>query len=421
MICKKCGNEIPDNSLFCNFCGDKIEKNLELKLEDEEKEDMDIKEPKEFSKHEYKKNKNKLMMGIISVILIVAIAAIYGISSNKTNTFLDALDDKNYDEAREVYNKEIRGDIEEEKKLTEKLEMKVDNIVGDFKANQISYDDAIKTLDEISNLGLLKNKTREAKRDISDIAESRAYFKRASEFEKSGDYINALEEYNNVIEIDTENYSNAQVKIEELSEVYKKEVLTKIEEFAENNDYKSAISLIDDALNIFPNDSNLVTKKRTYNELLQEQIAIEKAQEKEKAKNEQLITVESTRILIQSTEYKALYPDLYEVVIKNNSGKTIKSYKVSMLGWDKNGYPLKIKQNFLDDIGSYEFLGYADNVNVIDGATFGKNSGWSLEEGHNIAITKAVVIEAEFYDGTVWDNPYYKYFLDEFEGKPLEN
>ena len=413
--------------VLVSFCpklrgqSDKIEKNLELKLEDEEKEDMDIKEPKEFSKHEYKKNKNKLMMGIISVILIVAIAAIYGISSNKTNTFLDALDDKNYDEAREVYNKEIRGDIEEEKKLTEKLEMKVDNIVGDFKANQISYDDAIKTLDEISNLGLLKNKTREAKRDISDIAESRAYFKRASEFEKSGDYINALEEYNNVIEIDTENYSNAQVKIEELSEVYKKEVLTKIEEFAENNDYKSAISLIDDALNIFPNDSNLVTKKRTYNELLQEQIAIEKAQEKEKAKNEQLITVESTRILIQSTEYKALYPDLYEVVIKNNSGKTIKSYKVSMLGWDKNGYPLKIKQNFLDDIGSYEFLGYADNVNVIDGATFGKNSGWSLEEGHNIAITKAVVIEAEFYDGTVWDNPYYKYFLDEFEGKPLEN
>lgn len=26
MYCKKCGNEIEDDSVYCNFCGDKIDK-----------------------------------------------------------------------------------------------------------------------------------------------------------------------------------------------------------------------------------------------------------------------------------------------------------------------------------------------------------------------------------------------------------
>ena len=188
-----------------------------------------------------------------------------------------------------------------------------------------------------------------------------------------------------------------------------------------NNDYKSTISLIDDALIILQDDGDLKSKKTIYSKLLEEQIAREEKEIAEKAKNEQLITVENTRILVQSTDYKTLYPDMFEVVIKNNSGKTIRSYKVSMLGWDSNGYPLKIKQSFLDNVGSYEFLGQADNVNVIDGKTFGKNSGWSLEEGHNISKTKAVVIEAEFYDDTIWENPYYEFFLKKFEGQPIGN
>jgi uncharacterized membrane protein YvbJ len=42
MFCNKCGKEIPDNSSFCNFCGQKIELlNKEKKEEQSQKQTED--------------------------------------------------------------------------------------------------------------------------------------------------------------------------------------------------------------------------------------------------------------------------------------------------------------------------------------------------------------------------------------------
>ena len=100
-----------------------------------------------------------------------------------------------------------------------------------------------------------------------------------------------------------------------------------------------------------------------------------KEQEIEKYKNEQEVTVENAKILIQDDRYKALYPDMIEVIIKNNSSKTIKDYEVAVLAYDKNNYPLKIKPKYNYSGGGFEFTGKADNVNVVAGATRGKDYG----------------------------------------------
>lgn len=77
-----------------------------------------------------------------------------------------------------------------------------------------------------------------------------------------------------------------------------------------------------------------------------------KEQEIEKYKNEQEVSVESAKIIEQDTIYKSLYPDMIEVVIKNNSNKTIKDYNVAVLAYDSNNYPLKIKPQFNFNGGS---------------------------------------------------------------------
>lgn len=411
MYCKKCGKEIPKDSLFCSFCGYKIEDSLSEKKENKDKEGP-IKKPLKKSK--------KLIVGILVLVIIAASTVIYSFSSNPINSVIKALENENYEEARKVYREEVIGDDEAKESISEKLLVNIDEIVESFKAKEITDEESIDKLDGIAKIGILKMETTEAKREVSNLAESRVKYASALKLEESGDYVNALADFNKVIETDRENYSNAQAKIKDLSEVYKENILLQIEELGKGEKYKDALSLINEALRIIPKDSDLEAKKTSYTELEKEQKEIVRAKEIEKAKSEQIIIVEGTKILVQSADYKALYPDMFEVIFKNNSGKTIESYEVSMLGWDKKGYPLKIKQNFLDNSGSYEFRGSADNVNVVDGATYGKNYGWQLQENHNIVTTKAVVKEASFYDGSTWTNPYYRHFMNEYRGEVID-
>lgn len=408
MVCNKCGENISEGSKFCNFCGSEIksEANGSYCLSSDDKA---------------KKDHNKLIIGIAAAIVLAIVTSIFYINLNPTKAAVRAIDRKNYAKMNDIYNKDIKGDIEKEKKVAEKVKSKLNSMVDEFKNNKLTYKEANNTLDEFTKLGLVDYEIAVAKKEITDLNDSRTSFIGAGEFENNGNYIRAIEEYNKVIEKDSKNYTNAKHKIEGLSNKYKEQVLTKAVEYEKEKDYKNAVSLINEALKVLPEDSDIKAKKKVFAELLEKQIAAEEKQKSEKAKNEQLISVEKTNILIQSNDCKSLYPDMFEVIIKNNSDKTIKSYRAAMLGWDKKGYPLKIKQNFLDNEGSYQLSGEADNVNVTKGSIYGKNRGWSLEEGHNISKTKAVIIEAEFYDDSTWENPYYKYFIDEFEGKPLEN
>lgn len=412
MFCNKCGKEISESSVFCNFCGHEVENDTQQKEIIKEK-------IVQTEKDESSKKNNKVILGVILTVITLVLATIFAVSSNPINSAFKAFNNNEYDKMLEVYENDIKGNKEKQKEFTEKVKLEAENIESNFELNKIIYEEAIDKLDELYKLRILTNNINEAKKNITKLNDSRVSFENAKEFEKNKKYIEAITAYNKVISDDRKNYDEAKIRIEDLLEGYKSEVLVKIEEYSKNEDYKNALSIIMEAINILPKDDDIKDKKAVYDTLLGEQLANAKKEMLEKARADQLITVEKTSILIQDTRHKTLYPDMFSVIIKNNSDKTIKSYSVSMLGWDKNGYPLKIKQSFLDSSGSYEFLGGADNVNVIKDGTYGKNSGWKLEDPHNIVKTKAVVIEAEFYDGSNWENDYYKYFLEEFEGKQL--
>lgn len=136
--------------------------------------------------------------------------------------------------------------------------------------------------------------------------------------------------------------------------------------------------------------------------------------------NNQPLCVISTQYIVQSEDYKALYPDMLQATIINNSQEDIKDAVIAFVAWDKNGLPVKIE-------GQFDFLGgeyikevACSDVNLIGGATYGEDNGYSLSENCSIATFKAIAVSYETFEGRTWKNPHYKTFCDLYQGKKLK-
>lgn len=411
MFCNKCGKFIPNGSSFCLYCGNKISPGENTEMKNTMKVPVTPPPKKTF-------NFKPIILGLV---ILISLLGSYFFLMRPDKKFSRYLDKNQFDKIKNVYFKDIKPNQKYLIKANDQIEAKINEVVLEFNDEKISYDDAILILDNLKDLGVKVFQIEDAKKEISNLNESKNNFKAAVNFEKEKNYTEALKAYGKVISKDSKNYEKSRKKINELKDAYTKQLFNDIKTHEDKGEYKLALELINEASTLFPDDEEINAKKIDIKEKHDEILAKEREEEGKKAQNEQLITVESTGVIIQDPNYKKAYPDLYEVVVKNNSDKTIKSYEVRMLAWDENGYPLKIKQGFLDDKGSYEFSGIADtNVNIVPGAVSGKDYGWELQEDHKIVKTKAIVKSAEFYDGSSWDNPYYEFFIEKYEGKPLE-
>ena len=86
-----------------------------------------------------------------------------------------------------------------------------------------------------------------------------------------------------------------------------------------------------------------------------------------------------TEYVVQDEKYKALYPDMLQAVIKNNSGIDVKSAIVAFAAWDSHGFPVKIESQYSLGRGSYVVRVNYSDVNMVDGDTYGHNSGLPLD------------------------------------------
>lgn len=145
------------------------------------------------------------------------------------------------------------------------------------------------------------------------------------------------------------------------------------------------------------------------------------ASELEAALSTQPVCVISTKYVVQNEQYKSLYPDMLNAVIKNNSGSEVKNAVVAFVAWDSNNLPVKIQGQYDYEGGTYVKQCNYNDANMIDGATFGENGGYSLSaQGAKIATFKAIVVSYTDFDGQVWENPLYNDWCELYEDKKLE-
>lgn len=124
--------------------------------------------------------------------------------------------------------------------------------------------------------------------------------------------------------------------------------------------------------------------------------------------------------MVQDEQHKSLYPDMLQAVVYNNTELDIKDAVVAFVAWDNNNLPIKIKGSIDFSDGSYiKPVGYTD-INLVGGESFGKDSGYEIDENSNIQTFKAIVVSYETFDGETWENPYFDDFCELYEGKKLK-
>lgn len=399
MICKQCGTNLPEESLFCYKCGCKIE-------EVEEKENLEkieIKKEKIEEVQTSKKNKITLNKNLFVAFIIAIIVIIFALTFSifrPSRQVLSAIDSNNYEKAKSIFVERIERNTSDVEKVKAKIIEEIENTKQSYLENNISYDDAIAKFEGISKLGILFFETSEGKKYVLSLKNSREAFLRAEEYLNSGNTIESIKEYKKVIDTDS-NHANALSQIETLLPKYKGSVLKQIEELVASEDYKTIIKILDEATNILPDDEELKSKKSVYSKLLSEQVALQKEQEIAKLRDSQELIVQSVNIegpgFLNSN-------DAY-VVVKNTSDKVVKKYTVGILTFDNEGYP--VTPSYEDNNVSYGNC----EANIQPNAIYGNNSYWNIF-GDQIYKIKACVKEVEYHDGATWINEYFNYWYE---------
>lgn len=132
----------------------------------------------------------------------------------------------------------------------------------------------------------------------------------------------------------------------------------------------------------------------------------------------QQLKIISTKYVVQDSRYKALYPDMLQVILQNNTKSDIKNAVIGFVAWDSNNLPVKIKASGFDaDEPTYvRYCNYAD-INLVSGGKFGNNYGYSVDENCNIKYFKAIVVSYETFEGETWNNPLYNEWEELYAGK----
>jgi len=148
-----------------------------------------------------------------------------------------------------------------------------------------------------------------------------------------------------------------------------------------------------------------------------EKVSLTEKELKEKLKENPLKVIDKDYI-VQDEELKSLYPDMLEVIIENNSGEDIRDAVIAFAAWDENGLPLKIEASFELSGGNYIYIVNANDINLIDGDTYGEESGFEVsEEMEKIEEFEATVVSYETFDDEKWENEFFDDFQELYEGK----
>lgn len=284
MFCVICGEKLNDGAQFCHQCGTKVKDMTTTQEKDEigknhynisdNGEDMygnhqqigyahNIYENKKDDDVKKVKKKHKIK-GIIITFVFFLLLVSAGISIaiwyfSPMQDINRALNNNDIETVQTIYS-EFKSEIKEED-IVDALTKKVNSVWEDFKYRRKEYSIVVVELQAIKNIGFdkLNSTIDKCMEDIDQLNNSRIAFESANTFMKEENYANAITQYSLVIESDPD-YESAVNKLKETIDLYKAEIKNSVSKSLETEDFENAISLLQDALVVIPNDTDLTSR-----------------------------------------------------------------------------------------------------------------------------------------------------------------
>ena len=397
-----------------------------------------------------KKPVNKLLAASPFVlVLLFFVVSIVSYAVSPQTRFNIAINSGNVIQAVELYTK-IPNDTNKKANVA-KLKSAITDLTDGYISGSVDYEVVSLSLEVMYGINDLQKNSTEAMKRINEIKESKEAFDSAAAHENSGDLITALSEYEKVISNDKSNYAAAADKIKQIRPQIKTLAFSEIKENIENDDYVNAKKVLDNALITLPHDSELLNLKKDIDSktkaillsnakemiensdfygaksIVEEGLSLFKsdknflnlkttvddalrAEQAEKAKSEQLVTVENAEVIEQREGLKALYPDTASILVKNVSDKVVKNYTAAYRGNDKANYLIEIKTKDSNN-SELEKTMRIEGANIQPGDVYqDKSVEFASDMNISAAGVSACIIRVDFEDGTTWENPYYEFW-----------
>ncbi len=203
-----------------------------------------------------KKSKKKWIILSAAAVAVIAVAAVVMlVITGPVNRLRSSVGDRDWQEARQIYENSFLGREGREARADDIFAAAVEEIESEFAAETMDYQTAFGHLSALAAFWD-DSRARSALDSVEALNSSRNAFQRAESCMESGDYAQAVESYGQVIESDSR-YSEAQSRLETARSRYKQQIFTESDELEEQNEYQSAILLVEDALELLGEDADL--------------------------------------------------------------------------------------------------------------------------------------------------------------------
>lgn len=236
----------------------------------------------EYEEDEEKPKKPIKKKWIVIPIVVIALgaAAWFGLSefvvNSAANEAIAAFSEQKYDTAARIYNESVKTSSIQMWLFEGKMNGYIDDIVSDHREKLLNYDEAKKALNSVVALDddRFSQKAKDSLANIEALEASREAYAAGQEYFNNKDYINAAKEFDKVIESDPD-YSKAMTSKDSSYQKYKEDVLEKTSQCQTSDEFREAIELLNEAVKNLPDDKDIIARLDECTEGLQNAIIAE--------------------------------------------------------------------------------------------------------------------------------------------------
>ena len=245
--CNWCHEIQKDENNFCMKCG-----RTEFSFVSE-----NISERKES--YETKKINGKVI-GLIIAIAVIGVLLIF-LKKNPVEQvikYIDAGDQKSLENAYRIYEEDILFDIENSEKFREELQSYMDDILEEYRKNDITFENIDAKLSGIEKLGVMDSERWHIFVEAKAIKEARDSCQKAELEMQNQNYKEAMQLYEAVLDTEFEGQDDAISKYESAKEHYKEDVISEVKSLISENKYEDAENVITKGLSLLPEDADFI-------------------------------------------------------------------------------------------------------------------------------------------------------------------